>query len=72
MAFIDDSELTKPFIMPLCLVCDRVHNPEAPSTCDAFPMGIPTAILTGEFVHTKAMDGDRGLLFKPFTKEAKR
>jgi hypothetical protein len=35
-------------------------------------MGIPATILTGEFVHTEAMDGDRGLLFKPFVKEGKK
>ena len=62
---IDDSELTKPFIVPLCLVCARVHNPEAPSTCDAFPTGIPTKILVGEFVHTEEFDGDNGMKFKP-------
>lgn len=63
---IDDSELTKPFIVPLCLVCTRVHDPETPATCDAFPEGIPSPILLGEFVHTEPYEGDRGLKFKPF------
>lgn len=61
---LDDSELTKPFISPLCLVCDRVHNPEAPSTCDAFPTGIPQEILVGDFIHTQPFKNE-GLLFKP-------
>ena len=64
---IDDSKLAKPFIVPLCLVCERVDNPEEPTTCEAFPTGIPQEILTGSFVHTEPFDGDNGLVFAPYT-----
>jgi hypothetical protein len=34
-------------------------------TCDAFPRGIPAAILTNQFDHTKAFPGDHGIRFEP-------
>lgn len=33
-------------------------------TCDAFPSGIPSAILTNKFDHTKPYPGDRGIRFE--------
>lgn len=63
-ALIDDSILTKPFVSPLCLICVRADNPEAPASCEAFPEGIPQEILTGDFIHTeKFREEDK--LFKP-------
>jgi len=32
--------------------------------CEAFPYGIPEDILTGEFDHTEAYEGDNGLRFE--------
>ena len=29
--------------------------------CDAFPDGIPTAIITGEYDHTQPYKGDKGI-----------
>jgi hypothetical protein len=71
MITLDDSELAKPVIVPLCLICKRVNEQDNPSTCEAFPGGIPKEILNGSFVHTKSFPGDRQLLFTPVTPEEK-
>ena len=38
-------------------------------TCKAFPGGIPTDILTGKIQHTKLIEGDNGIFFKPYPGE---
>lgn len=66
---LDDSEFLRPFITPLCLICDRAEDIDNPLKCTAFPNGIPEAILSGEFIHTSSFPGDDSLLFKPFDAE---
>lgn len=33
--------------------------------CEAFPMGIPEEILSGDNPHTEPVEGDGGLTYKP-------
>lgn len=70
MTTIDDSSLSKPFISPLCLVCARANDLEAPASCEAFPEGIPQEILSGEFVHTKKFRKEE-FIFKPLKRGGK-
>lgn len=46
-----------------CAYCARKHESE--DTCDAFPDGIPAAILLMKHDHRVAFPGDDGLLFEP-------
>ena len=53
---------------PMCLTCRHFHDAddEATSlTCDAFPDGIPEAVLTGEHDHRDPYPGDRGVRYEP-------
>jgi hypothetical protein len=34
-------------------------------SCEAFPQGIPDAILVGQVIHTEPYPGDRGVRFTP-------
>jgi len=34
-------------------------------TCDAFPIGIPSVILTGERDHRQPFPGDKGIRWEP-------
>lgn len=63
-AVFDDSELIKPIISPLCLICAHADVGNPVTTCAAFPSGIPQEILAGNFVHTKKMK-DEPEVFKP-------
>ena len=55
----------------LCLYCTRYHDPMRSekfsirygSTCDAFPKGIPDAILDNEVDHRHPVKGDGGMRF---------
>lgn len=51
---------------PQCSVCANLIDPEL-WQCRAFPDGIPAAILTGAFDHTKPYLGDHGVRFEPET-----
>jgi hypothetical protein len=50
----------------MCLECTRFHeeNEEA-LTCDAFPDGIPEAIIMSSADHRQPFPGDNGLRFNP-------
>jgi hypothetical protein len=52
--------------MPLCLAC-RLLRPSVHGrmVCEAFPLGIPRAILEGRADHHKSYPGDDGLRFEP-------
>ena len=41
------------------------HRHWSGSTCEAFPNGIPGAILRGEVEHRLPYPGDRGIQFEP-------
>ncbi len=47
---------------PMCLYCAR--RLRSPSGCEAFPLGIPTDVLSGQFDHRQPHDGDGGLTFE--------
>lgn len=53
-------------IIVQCSLCRhfRRENRDA-ETCAAFPAGIPTAILTNQIDHCRAVDGDGGIRFEP-------
>lgn len=46
-----------------CEDCRHFHADE--TTCDAYPDGVPTRILYGEFDHIIAYEGDHGLRWRP-------
>lgn len=55
---------------PMCLECTR-FRPKAPGfTCDAFPGGIPEAIILNQADHREPYRGDGGKRFVP--KDPKR
>lgn len=45
-----------------CLSCKHFRN--TPITCNAYPKGIPSKIITGNFDHTKPFKGDNGIQFE--------
>lgn len=46
-----------------CATC--IHKDIGKPTCNAFPDGIPAAILEGKIRHNKPYPGDSGILFEP-------
>ena len=48
--------------LPQCVGC--VHYHFKSWTCDAFPKGIPEAIIDGDFDHNKPYKGDKGIRFE--------
>lgn len=51
---------------PICDACSRLGpKPDGPGlACEAFPAGIPDAILVEGFDHRQAFDGDNGVRFQ--------
>lgn len=47
-----------------CRVCLHLKENLPILACDAFPKGIPTIILKGEFDHTNEFEGDNGIRFE--------
>lgn len=47
-------------VFPACATCARRQGP---TTCSAFPAGIPHAILRGDDAHRTPVDGDGGLTY---------
>ena len=51
---------------PLCAACRHLRSASGRRlTCDAFPLGIPRAILDGRVDHRVPYPGDDGLRFAP-------
>jgi hypothetical protein len=48
---------------PICLDCKFFHQHDVKLTCDAFPDGIPEAIINTAFVHTQPYPGDHGIQY---------
>lgn len=55
------AEMDISVVSPVCSLC---ANFQGQRKCRAFPEGIPLEIWTGENDHTKAIDGDNGILFE--------
>jgi len=60
---------------PVCLNCKFFHRDplqdrsgENGLTCDAYPDGIPDAILFGDSDHKTPYPGDHGITFEPIKK----
>ena len=53
----------------LCIRC-RHRRPGVHDKCDAFPDGIPIAILTDEHDHHLPYPGDHGMQFEPVEEPA--
>lgn len=49
-------------VLTPCLQCTRWRGN---GLCDAFPKGVPLAIIVGDNLHTDPFPGDRGLMFNP-------
>ena len=47
-----------------CAFCIH-YRPGIKATCDAFPTGIPGAIMRNEYDHRHAYPGDNGIRFEP-------
>jgi hypothetical protein len=50
-------------IIPQCFDCTRLHAGKG-MRCDAFPGGIPEAILLARHDHRQPYPGDNGILFE--------
>lgn len=48
---LDDSQLSKPFLVPICKAC-VFYKDGGDGPCSAFPQGIPEEILKGKIIHT--------------------
>lgn len=60
-------------VIPQCFECKHL-DPNAPKgvmRCDAFPGGIPNAILLAEHDHKDPFPGDHGILFEEGEPEGK-
>lgn len=48
-----------------CMRCARLDKNSDEARCEAFPDGIPDAILANDVDHRKPYEGDHGLQFVP-------
>ena len=53
-----------------CRICKHLRDARL-WTCDAFPYGIPAAILSNRFDHRNPFPGDHGIRFEPITSAPK-
>ena len=51
--------------MTSCVQCVTCRHYRPGMTCDAFPIGIPSVILTGERDHRQPFPGDKGIRWEP-------
>lgn len=51
-------------ILTPCATCAR-RDLKNTLRCDAYPFGIPTAILSGKTQHREPFPGDHGLTYQP-------
>ena len=52
-----------------CPSCKNIRADEkGDPKCNAFPKGIPEAIFSAEFDHTKPFKGDKGIRYEPVSK----
>jgi hypothetical protein len=51
-------------VFELLGICHTCKHRRQPLTCKAFPDGIPTVILVGDFMHTKRYPGDHGVQYE--------
>ena len=54
-----------------CLTCEHINRKDT-TKCDAFPEGIPFAIVSGGIEHTKPFPGDNGIIYSPNESVKKR
>ena len=48
-----------------CIFCKHLYDlKNKKPSCEAFPMGVPREMLTGEADHRKAYEGDNGIKFE--------
>ena len=49
-----------------CMICKHAHvsDESIPTTCDAFPNGIPQQLLSGKVFHLTPYKGDNGIMLE--------
>lgn len=55
---------------PICMYCRHLRDDDRLLACDAFPDGIPRAIVSSEHDHHYTYPGDHGIVFEPKFQES--